>query len=138
MKKNEKQLRECEPKATPGPWCTTGCGVLGETSVRRMSDDELVLTSCSYDREHVEANAQFAAAARNAVPEMLTELDQLRAALTVWRNAYKAERSARASWDGRGTKPWYDLLDTWRDSQRALAEAEAELLQIAECLPQGK
>lgn len=93
-KADRQRLRELADRATPGPWrelerCPNAepdraCGVTSEQLHRSGRDRVCVFASDAYDEcSHPvsRADAAFVAAARTAVPELLDELERLRAAL---------------------------------------------------------
>lgn len=103
MTPEEQRLRETLATLPDGLWNTSGAGVRGETSVRKgdrddpNADNELVASCCAY--EHPARDAAFIAAARNAVPAVLTEIDRLRtieAAAIALRE--QARSAARGEW----------------------------------------
>ena len=73
-----KRLRELCEKATPGPWT-----VIGEDSwnVKGFPQVEMNTPDVHYFPVHNDADAQFIAAARTALPEALDEIERLRKAL---------------------------------------------------------
>lgn len=95
------RLRQLEAEATPGPWEADGAGIghgerwIAHGNVRYPSEAT------------AEADAEFIAEARNALPELLDELETLRAKValameaTYWDRPYDTRIAAiRAALDG--------------------------------------
>lgn len=82
MTVNTQELRELLEKATPGPWAVRYDYVVQAPS---FDDGRLVPVAQPYgvnsDGTDLFANARLIAAARNALPALLDEIDALRAAL---------------------------------------------------------
>ena len=79
-------LRKLEEAATPGPWTAVErdiimSGVLDVAEAAPQPDD--------YDARQLSANAEFIAAARNALPQLLDELAELRAKLEAREDALR-------------------------------------------------
>jgi len=80
-------LRWLADQATPGPWYDAW-GTVGAPDCRNIVD-------CGDPDHEDKANAAFIAAAREAVPDLLDQLDQLDTELDYWMGrAYKAEKQA--------------------------------------------
>ncbi|MFW3473599.1 hypothetical protein ACN24M_20260 [Streptomyces microflavus] len=75
----EQEIRTREQAATPGPWESDGAEIYGTLGGVLMIDLWVGEALVTGDLEQSYANAAFMAAARSAVPELLAEVDRLRA-----------------------------------------------------------
>ncbi|MFJ9112958.1 hypothetical protein [Streptomyces sp. NPDC102283] len=75
----EQEIRTREQAATPGPWESDGAEIYGTLGGVLMVDLWVGETLDVEDQERSNADAAFMADARSAVPELLAEVDRLRA-----------------------------------------------------------
>ncbi|MEV5851459.1 hypothetical protein [Streptomyces anulatus] len=75
----EREIRAREQAATPGPWESDGAEIYGTLGGVLMVDLWVGETLDVEDQQRSNADASFMADARTAVPELLAEVDRLRA-----------------------------------------------------------
>lgn len=84
--KTHDELRELCDKATPGPWYGHDCYIPDNSEVpldrhkcsRTMTDTKYNVIADIWGADRMQANVDFIAAARTAIPQLLDEIERLR------------------------------------------------------------
>ena len=112
-----KRLRELAEKATPGPWRKVVCNK--EDGWSCVMGEHEAVTDGVQTGEMNGDNADFIAAARNALPELLDEVERLRARVEVLEEVRKAaeEVSYKYSDDySEDNLRWNELIGALADA----------------------